>query len=145
MKIAFLSRYQNQIQRGAENFVLELSTRLSKNYDVNVFSGKDADDLSKIIKGGYDIVIPINGRLQSLKTSFGRILGKYKLLITGHSGIGRDDIWNIAVCKPDVFVALTEHMAFWAKGWAWGSEVVKIPNGIDLNKFSPDGEKIKLD
>ena len=36
MKIAFLSRYQNTIQRGAEIFVLELSTRLKKNHDVEV-------------------------------------------------------------------------------------------------------------
>lgn len=144
MNIAFLSRFQNQVSRGAENFVLELTTRLSKNHGVDVLSGKDADNLPKIINGGYDIVIPINGRLQSLKTSLGRTFGKYKVLITGHSGKGRDDIWNIAVCKPDVFVALTEQMASWVKGWAWGSRVVKIPNGIDLNKFSPKGEKIKI-
>jgi glycosyltransferase involved in cell wall biosynthesis len=145
MKIAFLSRLQNKVCRGAENFVLELSKRLSVNNHVDVLFGKDADNIWKVIKGGYEIVIPINGRLQSLKAAFGRIPGKYKLLITGHSGIGRDDIWNIVVCKPDVFVALTDYMAKWAKGWAWGSKVVKISNGIDLNKFSPVGEKIELD
>ncbi|MDD5415786.1 MAG: glycosyltransferase [Candidatus Daviesbacteria bacterium] len=145
MKIVFLSRLQNKVSRGAENFVLELSKRLSKNYQVDILSGNDADNILKVIKGGYDIAIPINGRLQSLKTSLGRITGKYKLLITGHSGIGRDDIWNIAVARPDVFVALTDFMAKWAKQWAWASRVVKIPNGIDLDKFSPEGEKIKLD
>jgi len=108
-------------------------------------SGKDADDISKVIKGGYDIVIPTNGRLQSLKVSLGRIFGRYKVLVTGHSGIGRDDIWNIAVCKPDVFVALTDCMTKWARTWAWGSKVVKIPNGVDLNKFKPDGAKINID
>lgn len=145
MKILFLSRYQNRFQRGAENFVLELSKRLSRNFKVDIFSGHDSDDTSKVIKGAYDIVIPINGRLQSLKSSLGRMSGKYKLLISGHSGIGRDDIWNIAVCKPDVFVALTSVMADWAKSWAWGSRVEKIPNGIDLTKFTPKGEKIKID
>lgn len=145
MKIAFLSRYQNRFERGAENFVSELSKKLSEHHEVNVLAGRDADDLSKVINGNYDLIIPINGRLQSLKASLGRFWGKYKLLITGHSGIGRDDIWNIAVCKPNVFVALTDHMAKWAKGWAWGTKIVKIPNGIDLNKFSPAGKKIKLD
>ncbi len=144
MKIVFLSRYQNQINRGAENFVLELSKRLSKNHRVDILSGKSADDVSKIVSGGYDVVIPINGRLQSLRVSLGRITGQYKLLITGHSGIGRDDIWNIAVCKPDVFVALTDYMARWASKWAWGSKVVKIPDGIDLNRFSPTGPKIDV-
>lgn len=144
MKIAFLSRYQKRISRGAENFVLELSKRLSKKHTVDVLSDKDADDISKIITGNYDIVIPINGRLQSLRASLGRMQGRYKLLITGHSGIGRDDIWNLAVCKPDVFVALTDHMAEWARNWAWGTKVVKIPNGIDLEKFKPEGEKMDL-
>ncbi len=145
MKIAFLSRLQNKVSRGAENFVSELSKRLSKNHQVDILSGNDADNISKVIKEDYDIVIPINGRLQSLKASFGRITGKYKLLITGHSGIGRDDIWNIAVCKPDVFAALTDYMASWAKGWAWGSRVVKIPEGVDLEKFSSKGEKVQVD
>lgn len=144
MKIAFLSRYQNKLERGAENFVAELAKGLSKNHQVEVLSAQDADQISKIIGRGYDVVIPINGRIQSFKVSLGRILGKYKLLITGHSGIGRDDIWNIAVCRPDLFVALTDYMARWAKQWAWGSKIVKIPNGIDLDKFSPNGEKINI-
>jgi len=59
MKIAFLSRYQNTIQRGAEIFVLELSTRLKKNHDVDILVGKDADSFTKILSG-YDVVIPIN-------------------------------------------------------------------------------------
>lgn len=144
MKIAFLSRYQNQVSRGAENFVSELSKRLGEKHEVNVFEGKEADDISKVVRNHYDAVIPINGRMQSFRASLGRIRGNYKLLITGHSGIGRDDIWNIAVCRPDVFVALTDHMAKWAKKWAWGSKVIKIPNGIDLAKFSPKGPKTEL-
>lgn len=145
MKIAFLSRYQNKVNRGAENFVSELSKRLSRNHQVDILMGDNADSLKKVLDGKYDIVIPINGRLQSFKVSLARMIGGYKLLISGHSGIGRDDIWNIAVVKPDVFVALTGQMARWAKKWAWGSKVVKIPNGIDLDKFSPDGERIKVD
>lgn len=145
MRVAFLSRYQNTIQRGAENFVEELSKRLSKKYIVDVFWGDRADSLSEVVNGKYNIVIPINGRLQSLKASMGRFFGGYKLLISGHSGKGWDDIWNIAVAKPDVFVALTDYSADWAKQWAWGSKVVKIPNGIDTDKFSPYGEKIDFD
>lgn len=145
MKIAFLSRFQNKIDRGAETFVKELSLRLKARYQVEVLENKEADSIKKVVNGKYDIVIPINGRMQSLKVSFARLLGGYKVLITGHSGIGRDDIWNIAVCRPDVFVALTDYMAKWAKNWAWESRVVKIPNGIDLKKFSNVGEKINID
>jgi len=144
MRIVFLSRYQNTINRGAENFVKELSKKLSERHEVNIPSGRDADKIFRIINSKYDVVIPINGRFQSLKASLGRLLGGYKLLITGQSGKGWDDILNLVV-KPDVYVALTEYQEIWAKKWAWGSKVIKIPNGIDCDKFKPDGEKINFD
>lgn len=144
MKIVFLNRYQNTVERGAEIFVKELSSRLSQKHQVDVLVSKDADSVTKVLAGKYDIVIPINGRLQSLKVSLARITGKYKLLITGHSGRGWDDIWNITIVKPDVFVALTDYMTNWAKRWAWGTKVIKIPNGVDLDNFNPEGEKIKI-
>ncbi len=145
MRIAFLSRYQNTVNRGVETVVAELSKRLSKNHHVDILTGRDSDDIKLVVNGRYDIVLPMNGRMQSLKASLGRIRGGYKLIIGGHSGIGRDDIWNIALCKPDVFVALTDYMAIWAKKWAWGSRVVKIPNGIDLEKFKSTGDRFLVD
>ncbi len=145
MKIAFLNRYQAEIERGAEVFTLELVKRLSKDHSVDIFFGEKADSLKEVVEGRYDVVIPVNGRMQSLKVSLAKLLGGYKVLITGHSGKGWDDIWNIAVARPDVFVALTDDTAKWVRQWAWGSRVVKINNGIDLDKFSPRGEKIKID
>ena len=145
MKIAILSRYQKLHNRGVESFASELSSRLAKNHQVDLLIGKQADDISKIIKGNYDIVMPLNGRLQSLKVSLSRLFSKYQLVIGGHSGIGRDDIWNIAVCKPDIFIALTKKEYDFAKGWAWGSKVVKIPNGVNLDRFSSHGKKIAID
>lgn len=144
MKIVFLSRYQNQINRGAENFVYELSKRLTLKHKVEILSGTDSDSLKKIIEGNYDLVVPINGGMQSLKASLGRFIKPYKVLITGHSGIGRDDIWNIAIAKPDVFIALTEYMKKWAIKWAWGSKVVKINNGVDLDKFKSSRDILNL-
>jgi glycosyltransferase involved in cell wall biosynthesis len=122
----------------------ELSKRLSKNHQVDIFSGSDSDNIGLVQKGNYDLVIPVNGRMQSLNASLGRISGGYKLVIGGHSGIGRDDIWNITVCRPDVFIALTDYMAKWAKKWAWASKIVKIPNGVDLQKFNPKGNKFLI-
>lgn len=151
MRIAFLSRYQKTSHRGAESFAEELIAKLHKDHVVDLLVGQDADDLSKILQGKYDVVVPLNGRLQSLKVSFGRIMSRlfyghsYKILISGHSGIGRDDIWNIAIVKPDVFVALTSPMYKWAKKWAWGSKVVKISNGVNLDTFSPRGDRLKID
>jgi len=144
MKIAFLSRYQNSEKRGVESFALELSNHLSKKNTVKIFSGSDADDFQKVTKENFDIIYPLNGRMQSLKFSLCRLFKKYKLVIGGHSGIGRDDIWNIAVGRPDVFVALTQAEENWAKKWATGVKVIKIANGVDLKEFSPTGEKINL-
>jgi glycosyltransferase involved in cell wall biosynthesis len=144
MKIAILSRYQNTAKRGVESFAYELSQRLAKVHQVDLLTGSDSDSLKKVLAGHYDIVMPLNGRGQSLKVSLGRLFQPYKLVIGGHSGIGRDDIFNIAVAKPDVFIALTDYMKQWAQKWAWGSKVVKIPNGVDLDKFSAKGEKMKL-
>ncbi len=144
MKIAFLSRYQDKENRGVESFAMELANRLSKKNLVEVFSGIDADNFSKICNQNFDIIYPLNGRLQSLKFSLGRLIRRYKMVIGGHSGMGRDDIWNILVSRPDVFVALTETEQVWAKKWALGVPIVKIPNGIDVEKFTPEGEKIKF-
>ncbi len=144
MKIAFLSRRYGIVSRGGETFVKELSARLSASHSVEILSGSRADSLSEILKGKFDLVISMDGRIQSLKASVGRIFGGYKLLIVGESGIGRDTIWNIVVCKPDVFVALTDKMYTWAKKWAWGSMVVKIPNGVDLDRFNNKGVALKI-
>lgn len=150
VKIAFLSRYQGNVERGAETYVAELSKRLAKNNDVEIFSGEDADNLEKVIAGNFDIVIPVNGRLQALRVSLGKMKGHYKMIISGQSGTGIDDIFNVLV-RPDAFVALTD---FAARGetnksrravtWSWGTKVVTIPNGVDLDKFKPDGPRVNI-
>lgn len=145
MKIVFLSRNQNNIERGVENFVKELSARLSKKHSVDVFAGENADSIKNVLEGNYDVVIPINGRLQSLKASLGRLVKNYKVLISGHSGKGRDDIWNIVVVRPDIFVALTNSMAHWAKKWAMGVKIAKIGDGVDIEKFNPKGHRLEFD
>lgn len=143
MKIAFLSRYQDKLQRGAETFVRELSSKLSQKHTVNILSGDDADSLNKILKGDYQIVVAVNGGMQSLKASLGRLIKGYKLVITGQAGIGRGEIFNL-ITKPDLYIALTEVMLRWAKKWAWGSQLIKISNGVDLNKFKLEGERFNF-
>lgn len=135
MKILFLSRYQNVINRGAEVFVLELAKRLSLKHEVKILSDQD--------NGSYDVVIPMNGGMQVVKASLGRLFKKYKLVISGQAGIGRTSIINL-LAAPDIFVALTDYMAKWARKWVWKSKVVKIPNGVDSSKFTPVGNKLNL-
>lgn len=141
MQIVFLSRYQESVQRGAETFVRELSREFSKRHQVTILTGNKADFPSEILKGNYQIVIAVNGGMQTLIASLGRLIKGYKLVISGQAGIGKGEIFNLVVAKPDLYVALTEKMLKWARKWAWGSQVVKIPNGVDLNKFKSAGQK----
>lgn len=135
MKIAFLSKYQNVVKRGAEVFVSELAKRLSKKHEVKILSDQDSEN--------YDVVIPMNGGMQVVKASLRRLFKRYKLIISGQAGTGRTSIINL-LAAPDIFVALTDHMAKWVRRWAWKSKIVKIPNGVDLNKFHPVGATIKI-
>ena len=144
LKVAFLCYGFGTVNRGVETYVGELTKRLQRNFEITILSGEDSENLQKIVKGNFDLVIPTNGRMQALKASIGRFTGKYKLLIPGQSGIGRDDIWNILICVPDIYVALTDHEANWAQKWAWKTRLVKIPNGVDLVKFNPQGRKIDI-
>lgn len=144
MKIAILSRYQNKSTRGVESVVIELSKQLSKNHQVEILSGSDSDSFKKIIGGSFDIVMPMNGRMQALKASFGRLFSKYKVVIGGHSGVGRDDLFNLVIARPDVFIALTDLEFNWAKKFGWGVKIIKIPNGVDLEKFKPNGDKFNF-
>lgn len=144
-KIAFLCRGYGTVNRGVETYVKELSQRLQKNFEVTILAGRDSDNLQTVVNGNFDLVIATNGRWQALKASLGRLIGRYNLLISGQAGIGRDDLWNIAICAPDVYVALTDYEMDWAKKWAWKTKLVKIPNGVDLTKFNPQGKKINID
>lgn len=144
MRIAFLSKYQHISNRGVEVFVSELASRLAHTHQVDVITDGDLPAFQKVISGKYDVVIPLNGRLQSLLVFLGKYFLGYKVLISGHSGIGKDDIWNIVVARPDVFVALTEKAKKWAKKFALGVKVNKIHNGIDLQKFQPNGTEMDL-
>src|SRR4030042_3887989 len=92
--------------------------------------------LPKLIRGKYDLIIPLNGGWQ---TAICRIFSKFtnsKILISGHAGIGSDDAINL-LFRPDVFVALTSAQLKWAKRLVPEVKSVMIPNGVDLARFNP--------
>ena len=61
-----------------------------------------------------DIIYPTDSGWQALICSiFARLTGA-KLVITGHSGPGWDDRWNLLI-KPHLFIAFTHHQLRWAK------------------------------
>ena len=99
----------------------------------------------KIMRGKYDLVIPMNGGWQTVICRLLSKLCKIKVLISAQAGIGRDDAWNL-LWKPDIFVALTRAEEKWANRFAPEVNKTLIPNGVDLARFNPkvDPKKIGL-
>lgn len=89
----------------------------------------------RLWRGNYDWIIPINGFWQVLLCKIINIFRGSKILITGHSGPGWDERWNLYL-KPDVFAATTQPSAQWARKACPWTKVVTIPYGIDIETFS---------
>lgn len=167
MKIAILNAYQNVVSRGAETYIRELSKVLRRKHEVGVFSGNkqpakrwpflwrtflDPQGISiaiftikilgEIWRGKYDIVIPTNGGWQSAFIRLLTWLQRTKMIIPGFSGIGWDDRNNLW-CFPDRFVAMSPKACKWAKTTQPLVRSVYIPGGVDINKFSPEGDVFK--
>lgn len=185
MKVAILSFFNGHIERGLENWTYELSSRLSKKYEVVVFQNgiKKTDQSFKIIstkipvnwtksnpsftpkrrlfldywslliasftikvwpilwKENFDIIIPTNGGWQSFLVRVLSLLKGSKMVIVGHSGRGWDDRFN-SWCFPNTFITLTQSATRWVKKTNPFIKVVHIPNGVNLNRFNPQGEKL---
>lgn len=90
--------------------------------------------LPKIIRDKPDIIVPMNGFWQVVMCKIVQIVTGSKILITGHSGPGWDEKWNLYL-KPDVFVATTGPTGEWAKKNCSWTKIVLIPYGVDINKF----------
>ncbi len=150
MKIAVLSYFSGTWERGAENWAAQLSSFLKPNHDIKVFGSQAGENMVtytlRILKqlSDFQVVIPINGRWQVFLTRiYCWIFGK-KMIAVGHSGRGIDDRINL-LCFPDVFVGLSQQASNWAKKVNPFVKVEHIPNGVDLQIFSPKGLKAKID
>jgi len=164
MRVAFISYYQNFVNRGVENWLKELIPHLNPQIKVKIFSPKKTINCSqdhsfsflrkffldpwslaimrhtkKIFPKlkNFDLIIPLNGGWQTLLAKLASRKFGSKLVVIGHSGLGRDDRWNLS-CRPDFFVALTQSQAKWARQY-YSRSIHVVPNGIDLKKFSPQG------
>lgn len=87
-----------------------------------------------------DIIIPLNGGWQSVFCKIFSMLANKKIIFIGHSGLGYDDYININI-RPNLFVALTDFQKNWALKINKNLSIVKIPDGVDLKKFSQFGKK----
>jgi glycosyltransferase involved in cell wall biosynthesis len=100
-------------------------------------------EVLKTLNPKTNIIFPTNGQWESFLCKVWSLKHGSKMIVSGQSGPGLDDrinLWSF----PDTFVALTESQAKWAKKTSPFIKVAKIPNGVDLTKFTEKGEKIKL-
>jgi len=101
MKIVFISRYQGKVERGVENYVKELASRLGKNHHIEILTSAwqllGNQKRPRLATGGLGLTIiyPLNGYWQSLGCRIYAWLTGAKLVLGGHAGIGRDDKWNL--------------------------------------------------
>lgn len=87
-----------------------------------------------ILKTNYDVIFPLNGFWQLLILKLIQPIKGYRIYVTGHSGPGWDERWNLWLC-PDVFVATTKPTLKWAKKISPWTKSILIPLGIDSSKF----------
>jgi glycosyltransferase involved in cell wall biosynthesis len=90
--------------------------------------------LPEIASRRSDVIIPMNGFWQVLLLKVFQPIGRYKILITGHSGPGWDERFNLYL-KPDVFIATTKPAKTWAKQTCSWTRVELIPYAVDVNQF----------
>lgn len=98
----------------------------------------------KAIDKDVDIIIPTNGGWQVLFCKIWALRYGKKIVVTGHSGIGFDDRWNLW-CFPNRFVAISTFAQNWANRANPFVKSVTIHNGIDLNQFGKKVKPVKID
>lgn len=96
--------------------------------------------IGKLLKENFDLVIPMNGFWQVLLVKIFQPLRKYKILITGHSGPGWDERFNLYL-NPNVFIATTQQVYQWAEKISPWTRVELIPYAIDADKFQKASAK----
>lgn len=98
--------------------------------------------LPKLWKSKPNVIFPQNSGWEVLIIRIFSTIINAKIVVSGQSGPGWNDRVNLYI-KPDVFVALTKTQANWAeKATIWKNQIIEvIPNGVDLKKFSPKGER----
>ena len=135
MKVAILSFYSGHWSRGVETWAANLKQRLHKAIQVDIIPGWKS--YVPFFWLTSDILVPANGRLQSLLCRIVCWFTGKPLVIFGNSGPGADDKWNL-LCSPDVFVVSSSFQAEWAKKFKLPQTLIRlIPHAVDTRKFTP--------
>lgn len=99
--------------------------------------------LPDLFRENVDIIIPTDGGWQPAFIRFLTWLRGGKMVIVGHSGIGWDDLNNL-YSFPDCFVALSTYAKNWAAKRNPFVKTKYIPDGVNLEKFRPEGPDLDV-
>lgn len=91
-------------------------------------------------KEKFDVIVPWNNGWQTILCKFFNV---GKVVVVGQSGLGWDDRINLYLF-PDCFVGFTKAQINWARRVNPLVKTEVIPNGVDLKKFRPEGQEIKI-
>lgn len=94
----------------------------------------------RIILGRADLLFPANGVWGALVCRLIRLVKSTPFVYTAHGGIEP----AIALQKPDIYFALNRNIERWYKEYFPKLKVVFLPNGVDLKRFKPKGNKAKV-
>ena len=102
--------------------------------------------LSYLIKNPTDLVFPHNGYGGLAVASTARALTNTPVLFTEHAGfLGEGKVLRRDLkFKPDRLVVFEESLARKARDINTKQPISVIPNGIDLDRFSPEGPSIDI-
>ncbi|HEY5600935.1 MAG TPA: glycosyltransferase family 4 protein [Patescibacteria group bacterium] len=100
--------------------------------------------LPYILFKDYDVIFPTNGFWQLLICRLISLVRRKKLVVIGHAGIGRDDLFNI-LFRPSLFIALTQEAKNWVLSKSPRQKVVVISGGVDTIKFNPEVKAEPID
>lgn len=94
-----------------------------------------------LISGDYDILFPNNGLWGAVVCRIVRAIKRVPFVYTSHGGVEP----SVARQNPNCYFALNHTVERWFKKYYPKMRVVFCPNGVNLQRFTPQGEKIKLD
>lgn len=97
--------------------------------------------LPGLIFGGYDILFPNNGLWGAIVCRIVKIFKGIPFVYTSHGGAEP----LIAKQNPNCYFALNHIVERWFKKYYPKMKVVFCPNGVNMQRFNPQGEKVKLD
>lgn len=91
-----------------------------------------------------EVILNFGGPIVELFCKLFRKLIGVPFIVVGMAGVGISEVLKAKI-SPDVYIALTPQNAQFIKSHVPSLKVEVIPNGIDLNFFSPDGRKFDFE